>query len=89
MLLIYGMTGELRRLTNGATIGTIGLGDVKELSVCVPSVEEQSQIVKRVFDLKARVNHGAAIVRSSIDTLNKYRSALITAAVTGQIEGLR
>ncbi|MEX0827597.1 MAG: restriction endonuclease subunit S, partial [Haliea sp.] len=33
LFLIYGMTEELRRLTNGATIGTIGLGDVKELRV--------------------------------------------------------
>ena len=89
LFLIYGMTGELRRLTNGATIGTIGLGDVKELCVCVPNIEEQAQIVSWVFDLKNRMDQAAGIVRSSLNQLNEYRAALITAAVTGQIEGLR
>ncbi|MBU6395756.1 MAG: restriction endonuclease subunit S [Sphingomonadales bacterium] len=89
LLLIYGMTGELKRLTNGATIGTIGLGDVKELRVCVPDIQEQSQIVKWVFDLKSRIDDTAGIVRSSVDSLTEYRSALITSAVTGQIDGLR
>jgi type I restriction enzyme, S subunit len=89
LLLIYGMTGELRRLTNGATIGTIGLGDVKELRVCVPPMEEQLQIVQRVFDLKERIDRASGIVEASQDRLTEYRSDLITAAVTGQIEGLR
>lgn len=89
LFLIYGMTGELRRITNGATIGTIGLGDVKELSVCVPSVDEQSQITKWVLDAKARISETADRVRSSIDQLTEYRAALITAAVTGQIESLQ
>ena len=43
LLLIYGMKGELQRLTNGATIGTIGLSDVKELSICVPGLDEQDR----------------------------------------------
>lgn len=89
LFLIYGMTGELRRITNGATIGTIGLGDVKELSVCVPSVDEQSQITQWVFDLKARIDQTADNVRSSMARLNEYRAALITSAVTGQIEDLQ
>ncbi|MHC9419877.1 restriction endonuclease subunit S [Sphingomonas citri] len=89
LFLIYGMTGELRRLSNGATIGTIGLGDVKELRVCVPSIKEQTQIVRWVFNLKGRIDQAAETVRASLTQLNEYRSALITSAVTGQIEGLQ
>lgn len=86
---IYGMTEELRRLTNGATIGTIGLGDVKELVVSLPSIEEQAKIVKYVFDTKKSLDEASALVRTSLMRLSEYRAALITAAVTGQIEGLQ
>jgi len=89
LLLIYGMTGELRRLTNGATIGTIGLGDVKELRVCVPSTKEQAQIVQWVFDAKKHLDYTSEVVATSLARLTEYRSTLITSAVTGQIEALR
>ncbi len=86
LLLIYGMTGELRRLTNGATIGTIGLGDVKELSVCLPTVEEQERIVAAVFKWKYQIDESADAVTQSIELLKEYRSSIITTAVTGQLE---
>lgn len=89
LLLIYGMTGELLRLTNGATLGTIGLGDVKELRVCVPPIPEQLQISKWVFDLKARIVRALAVVEASQKGLTEYRSAVIAAAVTGQVKGLQ
>lgn len=89
LFLIYGMTSELLRLTNGATIGTIGLGDVKELCVCVPGVEEQKLIVEAVFQHKQQITSSLEAVTASIDRLQEYRSALITASVTGQIEALR
>jgi type I restriction enzyme S subunit len=89
LLLIYGMTGELLRLTNGATIGTIGLGDVKELRVCVAPIEEQLEIVKRVFNMKERIDRASRIVEASQDRLIEYRSSLISAAVTGQNEKLQ
>lgn len=89
LLLIYGMTEELLRLTNGATIGTIGLGDVKDLRVCVPPIREQQQIVKKVFDSKLQIDHVSKVSRVSIDKLIEYRSAVITYAVTGHLESLR
>jgi type I restriction enzyme S subunit len=89
LLLIYGMTGELLRLTNGATIGTIGLGDVKELRVCVPPIQEQQEIVKKVFDSKLQLDQVLKAAQVSIDKLLEYRSALITFAVTGQLVTLR
>lgn len=86
---IYGMTGELMRLTNGSTIGTIGLGDVKSIRMALPPIVEQSGIVKEVIEAKARIDEVANKVKRSIERLSEYRSAIITSAVTGQIGGLQ
>ncbi|MCC8441596.1 restriction endonuclease subunit S [Xanthomonas cannabis] len=82
---IYSMTQELMRLTNGSTIGTIGLTDVKSIHVPVPTIDEQLAIVRHVSEGKDHVGRIIVAVQSSVDTLREYRSALITAAVTGQI----
>ncbi|MGB3461316.1 MAG: restriction endonuclease subunit S [Rhodanobacter lindaniclasticus] len=85
---IYGMTGELLRLTNGSTIGTIGLGDVKSIHIALPPIEEQRAIVSFVSDSKDRIAVALNKVRASVDRLTEYRAALITAAVTGQLPAL-
>ena len=86
---IYGMTGELMRLTNGSTIGTIGLGDVKSIRMALPPIVEQGDIVKEVIDAKARIDEVANKVKRSIERLSEYRGAIIASAVTGQIGGLQ
>lgn len=88
LLAIYGMKGELSKLTNGSTIGTIGLSDVKSIRVTVPPIEEQNEIVGSVFSRKDAVATISNEVSASIDRLQEYRSALITAAVTGKVEAL-
>lgn len=85
---IYGMTQELIRLTNGSTIGTIGLADVKGICVPVPPIDEQRRIVRHVFDGKDQIGRIIGTVEKSIETLREHRSALITAAVTGQLPEL-
>jgi type I restriction enzyme S subunit len=89
LLAIYGMRGELLRLTNGSTIGTIGLADVKSISVGIPPLDEQHSIVADVFHQKGQVAEVSEVVGNSIGSLYEYRGALITAAVTGQITELR
>lgn len=86
---IYGMTGELLRLTNGSTIGTIGLGDVKSIQMALPPLGEQKAIIAAISDAKERLDEIALLVRQSSDHLSEYRSALITAAVNGKLAGLR
>ena len=83
------MTGELLRLTNGSTIGTIGLADVKSIRVAVPPISEQEVIISKTFSQKADLADIVKKVECSIAILNEYRSALITSAVSGKIEGLR
>jgi len=86
LLSIYGMRGELLRLTNGSTIGTIGLADVKSLRVAVPPIAEQNYITASTFHFTAELGKVVEAVERSIASLREYRSAAITAAVTGQIE---
>lgn len=82
---IYGMKGELLRLTNGSTIGTIGLSDVKSIRMAVPPIREQHEIVAEVFRQKGKLTDVWNSVEKSIQGLAEYRAALITAAVTGKI----
>ena len=57
-----------------------------ELRTPVPSVKEQQAIVERVSRMDAVDAPLRSTLERSVRTLREYRSALITAAVTGQIE---
>ena len=89
LLAIYGMRGELLRLTNGSTIGTIGLSDVKSIRIALPPPSEQSDIISSVFRQKSELEDIFQTVEKSIEQLSEYRSALIATAVTGQMLELK
>lgn len=88
LFVIYGMRGELMRITNGTTIGTIGMGDVKTIHIALPPQAEQAKIVAYVTERKARVELVMRRVEASIEKLTEYRAALVNAAVTGKIKAL-
>ena len=56
------------------------------LPVFLPPMEEQNEIARKVDEELARLRSLAEAIDASIDRLKEYRSALITAAVTGQID---
>lgn len=80
------MTEELERLTMGATIRTIGLPDVKTLVTPVLPKQEQLKIVDFIINRKTRIDILVAKVREAIEQFKEYRTALISAAVTGKID---
>jgi type I restriction enzyme, S subunit len=80
------MTEELERLTMGATVRTIGMPDVKSLSVPIPPVLEQEEIVRHVGQQRTQLDALIAKVRNAIERLKELRMALISAAVTGKID---
>ena len=80
------MQGELERLTMGATLRTIGMPDVKTLSTPVPPVPEQDQIIAFVRKETAFIDALIGTVLQAIDLLKEFRTALISAAVTGKID---
>jgi len=88
LYVIYGMRGELMRITNGTTIGTIGMSDVKSIHIALPPKDEQAKIVEYVIENKSRVERMMVLVENSIEKLTEYRAALVTAAITGKINTL-
>jgi type I restriction enzyme S subunit len=64
----------------------IGMGVIQNLRVPVPSLEEQSAIADFLDRETARIDAMIAKVETVIERLQEYRTALITAAVTGKID---
>ena len=87
LLLIFRcMKEKFDAITNGSTHKTIYQGIAAGLEICVPPRDEQEVIAKAVKERATKVDHAKQQILRSIDLLTEYRSALITAAVTGQIE---
>jgi type I restriction enzyme S subunit len=52
----------------------------------VPPIDEQDKIVEYLERNRSRIQRAQATVSSALDKLREYRTALISAAVTGQID---
>ncbi len=86
LLRLKSMTQELERLTFGATLKTIGMPDVKTLATPVPPIKEQEQIVEYAKEATVSLENMSASAQKAVALLQERRSALISAAVTGQID---
>jgi type I restriction enzyme S subunit len=73
-------------LTAGATIATIGMPELKELAVPVPPVDVQREITENLAVAEQRHSALASRIMTQVSLLVERRQALITAAVSGQIE---
>ncbi len=80
------MGQHLVSLSLGATISTIGMDDVRSLSCAIPPYVEQEAIVEFLSHAKAKVDRMVSRIETAIERLQEYRTALITAAVTGKID---
>ncbi len=73
----------------GATFKRVNVDVIKKYTLPLPPRDEQAAIAAFIDAATAKVEVIEQRVARSIASLIEYRSALITAAVTGQIEGLR
>jgi type I restriction enzyme S subunit len=71
---------------NGSTIRTIGMGDLKAFRIPLPPLDEQRQIVKYLDQKTPKIDALIAESQRFIELVKERRAALITAAVTGQID---
>lgn len=71
---------------NGSTIRTIGMGDLKAFRIPLPPLGEQRRIVAYLDEQTAKTDALIAETETFIELSRERRSALITAAVTGQID---
>lgn len=67
-------------------LASISKSNLEKFPVAVPPREEMLDILVRVRVILDRFDSLTSKVQSSIDRLREYRAALITAAVTGQID---
>ena len=80
------MQSHFDSVTSGATLRTIGMPDVKQLVVPVPPLDEQHEIVAEAEEARTSAHRGIGLLQRQIELLQERRQALITAAVTGQLD---
>ena len=75
-----------RRAKQSTNLASISSSNVKEAPVLTPPDTEQDLILKSLGRDLARLARTEGMVSHQIDRLKEYRQALITAAVTGQLD---
>lgn len=86
LLLFRSMTQKFDESTSGSTHKTIYRGIAAGLHICVAPLQEQKEIARYVLKQASEIDIAAEKVSASVEKLKEYRSALITATVTGQLE---
>ena len=81
-----GMRQEFERLMMGSTHQTIYMPQVQSFATPIPPVTEQNQIVRFLDKNTESIDSVHQKVRSMVEFLREYRTALISAAVTGKID---
>ena len=80
------MRQEFDRITDGSTHETIYMPEVERFRVPLPPIEEQRKIAAHIDQKTSQIDALIRKVNQAIDRLKEYRTALISAAVTGQID---
>ncbi len=80
------MSQEFKRLNMGSTHQTIYMPDIKQFVVPLPPLTEQEAIERHIGQETAKIDALIGKVREAIEKLKEYRTALISATVTGKID---
>lgn len=88
LLLSYALNSigvdQLAELKLGSTFSRVNIGQIVELRVPLPSVQEQEELAARFDERKEHHDRTVAHLTRQIGLLAERRQALITAAVTGE-----
>ena len=80
------LTVDMSSLCSPGLVPTVTFSAIKELRIALPSLPEQGRIVEQTEAQLQSLASLAASTRQSNQVLAEYRQALITAAVTGQLD---
>lgn len=87
LLCLRAMRAELLgRLAMGSTHKTIYMPDIEGIRVPLPSLEEQDRVIEKVWHRWRPIDAAVATIQRQITLLHEHRQALITAAVTGELD---
>jgi type I restriction enzyme, S subunit len=81
-----GMRQEFERLMMGSTHQTVYMPQVESFTTPIPPISEQNQIVKFLDKKTESIDSVQRKADTMIGFLREYRTALISAAVTGKID---
>lgn len=76
----------LGRLAMGSTHKTIYMPDIESITVPIPPVDEQDDVVAAAYSAQGPLHESAARIGTQLDLLQERRQTLITAAVAGQLD---
>lgn len=85
-VVLLGMRREFDRVMIGSTHKTMYMPDIEAFRIALPPMSEQIAIVKHVEAAARRFESLLELNERSIRLLHERRAALISAAVTGQID---
>lgn len=77
---------QAQLFTRGATNNDLGLTRLIDIQLAVPPLEEQRAIADHLDEKTAQIDALIERVQDGIERLREYRTALISAAVTGEID---
>lgn len=76
----------LQTAGQGTTFKELSKDKLRTIKIPLPDLVSQKEISASLMEKTANIDRVIALTRTSIERLKEYRSALITAAVTGQID---
>jgi type I restriction enzyme S subunit len=77
---------ELVSRANTVTMATLDQEKIASLPILLPTLQEQRRLTEQIDVVSKRTESLVNSTRSTIARLSEYRAALITAAVTGQLD---
>ena len=80
------IASQLDLLMVGATFKRINVGDIKNLLVAYPPLDEQQQIARHLSEVESKFDRLSTCALRAVGLLREHRTALISAAVTGKID---
>lgn len=86
LISLEAMRQNLKKISMGSTIVTIGMDDILSLMCPLPPYIEQQSIVHAAWKKTKKLNELVVKIQAAIERLLEYRSALVSAVVTGKID---
>ncbi|MCS3679340.1 type I restriction enzyme S subunit [Salinibacter ruber] len=80
------MQTKIALVQRGAVLSGLNTNTIENLIVALPPTDEQEQLVKYLNSEAGRLDEQISTMEEGIDRLKEYRTALISAAVTGKID---